>query len=244
MNIDRVTITGADDSVEPRDLIDLQVRFPFVEWGILLSARQEGSPRFPSYGWLQRLKEARAQSLNFELPLSGHLCGRWVRDLTIGHNTFRAERADVADMFDRVQLNFHGEPHSVDPYGLQRALREWEREQYVFQYDAVNDGLMSVARAGGVDAVPLFDRSGGTGVEPNAWPTPIPGLYCGYAGGLDPARLVPQLDRIAVALKGRGTAIWIDTETKVRSNDNARLDLERVFQFLWTAEQYMKAVRL
>ena len=32
-----VTITGADDSIQPSQLLDLQKEFPFVEWGILLS---------------------------------------------------------------------------------------------------------------------------------------------------------------------------------------------------------------
>ena len=31
--LDRVTITGADDSVRPTDLLELSREFPFVEWG-------------------------------------------------------------------------------------------------------------------------------------------------------------------------------------------------------------------
>lgn len=32
MNLDRVTITGADDSVSPAELVDISAEFPFVEW--------------------------------------------------------------------------------------------------------------------------------------------------------------------------------------------------------------------
>ena len=37
MKLTRVTITGADDSVEPRALAELSEAFPFVEWGLLMS---------------------------------------------------------------------------------------------------------------------------------------------------------------------------------------------------------------
>ena len=37
MTLNRVTITGADDFTEPKDLVELSEEFPFVEWAILLS---------------------------------------------------------------------------------------------------------------------------------------------------------------------------------------------------------------
>ena len=53
MILDRVTITGADDSIKATDLIPLSKRFPFVEWGILLSKNNEGSFRFPTRDWIE-----------------------------------------------------------------------------------------------------------------------------------------------------------------------------------------------
>jgi hypothetical protein len=49
--LDCVTVTGADDSVNPIDLTVHAARFPFLEFGILLSKKQIGSTRFPSLEW-------------------------------------------------------------------------------------------------------------------------------------------------------------------------------------------------
>ena len=42
MILERVTITGADHDVRPQELVDLWKEFPFVEFGILFSPRQQG----------------------------------------------------------------------------------------------------------------------------------------------------------------------------------------------------------
>ena len=38
MILDRVTITGADDSIHVEQLAELSQAYPYVEWGILVSA--------------------------------------------------------------------------------------------------------------------------------------------------------------------------------------------------------------
>lgn len=50
-----VTITGADDDVDPSALEDLSDEFPFVEWGILRSAKREG----PDYMRMKWMKDGR-----------------------------------------------------------------------------------------------------------------------------------------------------------------------------------------
>ena len=57
MNLTKVTITGADDSVRVEDLLEINERFPFVEFGILVSKRTGGQavPRFPSAEWMKGL---------------------------------------------------------------------------------------------------------------------------------------------------------------------------------------------
>lgn len=42
MIIDRVTITGADDSTDVNWMQEMQDKYPFVEWGILVSQSQMG----------------------------------------------------------------------------------------------------------------------------------------------------------------------------------------------------------
>ncbi len=51
--IKQVTVTGADDSINYYRLFELSEKYPFVEWGLLLSKNSEGYPRFPTWNWIE-----------------------------------------------------------------------------------------------------------------------------------------------------------------------------------------------
>ncbi len=252
MKLDCVTITGADDSIEPGDLQKLSRSFPFVEWGILVSANNTHRlsrqvPRFPSRAWIRELQHLSVPDHGREpsLKLSLHMCGVWVRDLLVG--CFDLEEDFIAD-FQRIQLNFHAERNRIEADGFLRKLdmlNRIERRQFIFQIDgeAGNKHLEAVYRANTpttpfIDAVPLFDISGGAGIVPSKWPPPLyPGMYHGYAGGLGPDNLREQIPLIAEAagINSDGslkTRIWIDMETNVRSNNDQQFDLNKVGEAL------------
>ena len=92
--------------------------------------------------------------------------------------------------------------------------------------------------ARGLNAVALFDHSGGKGRVPRHW-TPIPHqeVFTGYAGGLGPDNLADELKRIHDAV-GEAT-IWIDLETKVRSDDDKVFDLDKVRRCYDIARPYV-----
>lgn len=215
MNLTRVTFTGADDSIEPRELAALSREYPFVEWGILMS-RHYGTHRFPSAEWLLKLYAVSAD--NPEMHLSAHLCGQFVRELG---TLLWWSATPNAWRFDRVQLNFHGQRNTV-----QAELPN--HHQYILQADGVNDDWIKQAchRSKGI-FVPLFDQSGGAGVSPGEWPQAWPGIVCGYAGGIGPDNVVAELNRIDEVTEPKAP-IWIDMERKVRSADDARFDLKKV----------------
>jgi len=242
MRLDRVTITGADDSIAPKALLGLSEDYPFVEWGILVSKTQEGGPRFPTRLWIRELVE----SAPADMKLSLHVCGRWVRRLMVGDDELLRDvgyEAPSLTRFQRVQLNFHAERHDV-LVGEAAALflRTMPRQQIIVQMDGTaNEDLLGMLCARGVAAVPLFDTSGGAGVVPGEWPRPFPGIeYHGYAGGLGPDTLTRELPRIAEAAvfpspgenpelsRGTDARIWIDMERRVRSADDQQFDLARV----------------
>lgn len=223
MKLDRVTITGADDSISPVALLGLSGDYPFVEWGILFSMNWQGTPRYPSERWIQELLETAPPKV------SAHLCGRWVREVVLeGKFTWAEYFPSVAPRCHRVQLNFHGEfhrAHATFPTLLDRLTTI----QFILQCDGVNDATakhLSLARR----AVPLFDTSGGGGLSPQEWPAAWPDVYCGYAGGLGPDNLERELERIAVAA-GDAT-VWIDMERKVRSVNDRQFDLDKVADIL------------
>jgi hypothetical protein len=237
MILDRVTVTGADDSIRPSDLIKLSNRFPFVEWGILLSRSQEGAPRFPSTRWIEQLGDLAADDrLAQPLRLSGHLCGQWVRALCRGSNRFVTERPALAQMFQRVQLNFHGDQHDVDEDAMADALKDWGRGEYILQMDGVNNLLLGALWSQRVVAAPLFDTSGGAGREPDQWPAPL-APYCGYAGGLRPNEVSRQYRRIELA--AGASRVWTDIETHVFSDDGRQFDLAKVEEYLVNTELWV-----
>lgn len=219
MKLDRVTITGADDGTRPQDLVALSAEFPFVEWGILLSLSQEGGPRFPDSAWLGRLVESFTPRLaTTPVRLSLHVCGRWVRSMLAGANPVHERYPQLWNLAQRVQLNFHGQPHEYDPVGFFSLLRKWPEKQFIFQLDGVNHRIFEAALAlADANVAPLFDLSGGAGKLPGHWPLANTGAaYHGYAGGLGPELVVGQLTLIGEAA-GSGR-IWIDMEGRVRTD--------------------------
>lgn len=247
MRLDRVTITGADNSVRPLDLARLTDTHPFVEWGILVSRSQTDAngPRWPSRAWisdLQALKIQRAGTDEHPIKLALHVCGRWVRELLMGEN---AVPLDLLEAFDRVQLNFHADGSPANYRLLREALPSLGERQIIFQIDGAMgkrhlQEMWRLDPEGELDLVPLFDVSHGRGVLPESWPSPIaPGVYHGYAGGLGPVGLTAQLDHIDRA--AGSSRVWVDMETNVRSHDDRTFDLEKVRLVLEAAQHHIAA---
>jgi len=241
MKIDRVTLTGADDSIDPKALFRIAEKFPFVEWGILLSnTANKGDiwkPRFPTEEWLRELESTMLLDEQ-RLRLSGHICGRWVRQVCKGNwEEIFEELGDIGKLFQRFQLNFHCYLDKIDEVPFLKMLNSFEDTQFIFQLKDVNAEILDIARSNGIDAVPFFDLSGGAGVLPEEWPE-ARDFYCGYAGGLSPDNLTEQLALIEKSVGDR--TIWIDAETHVRSEDNKVFDLEKVEAFLEIAKRYVE----
>lgn len=230
-----VTVTGADDSMQPKDLISVANDYPFVEFGILLSKKQQGGKRFPSQDWLEELYISWRQE---KFALSGHLCGEWVRDLCLGKPSFFKDCGYIWKMFSRLQLNFHAEPHIVRDKEFSEVFREYlPNVPIIFQMDGMNEKIFySVEARWGIQAFPLFDSSGGEGLLPKEWPVQPFNQYCGYAGGLSPDNLQREMEKISEVAPG---PIWIDAETLLRSENDMVFDLEKVRRFLKMASPWV-----
>lgn len=242
MLLDRVTITGADDSIDPKDLVQISKDFPFVEWGILFSKNNLGTARYPSKTWQQSLCEVLRKD---KLNLSAHLCGRWVRDFVLeGHFSFVLDQHRLLwSFFKRIQLNFHAHHHPANKNFINALTARPADKEYIFQLDGVNDMLFKSTLdtlktyPKPPSVVPLFDTSGGAGILPNRWPSPIGDVYNGYAGGLGPDNLEEQIKTIEKA--AGNSRIWIDMETRVRSDDDRQFDLEKVKTCLKIAQPFV-----
>jgi hypothetical protein len=240
MILDRVTITGADVSIEPLVLAEASKEYPFVEWGILFGTAM-GGPRFPTHQWVKDLVQVKAQ--NKDMKLSAHLCGRFVRDIVLeGSLSFKSIYPQFWEIFDRIQLNFHGRWHKASE-GFMKLLPQFKGKQLIFQIDGVNDSTWWSSKAYG-DCVPFFDASHGAGISPEEWPKPYPGAYNGYSGGLGPDNLATEIPKILKLASGPSEAAddkhcWVDMETKVRSKDDTQFRLDKVRACLSAAAPFI-----
>ena len=224
MKLKFVTMTGADDSINSNELLAISKDFPFVEWGILLGKNPR--IRFPSLNWITKLFQLND---NYNLNLSGHYCGNICKDIInnkdIQHGLFFNE-------FQRIQLNFS--PYDVSLDLIQELKSE---NQFIFQIGKKDKSeLIQEALKQKTNFGVLFDQSGGIGKSPETWPEPILNVFCGYAGGLGPDNLKEELDKISQVSGNK--EIWIDAETKIRSDDNNLFDLNKVRKFLEIAADY------
>lgn len=222
-----VTITGADDSTNIHHLIALSQRYRFVEWGILVSEKQEATPRFPSRAWINKFDMV-ARDFG-RVNVSTHLCGKWVRQLLKGELNWD-HVPTVARLGQRVQINTHAEAHESATGMAENMLAvsgsASNTKRFIFQWDGINGHNAMAAMSMGVNAAILFDASGGAGLLPEAWPRALSGIPCGYAGGLGPDNVVEQVNLIAKA--SRGEQFWIDMERRVRTPDDSALDMAAV----------------
>jgi hypothetical protein len=223
MKLRLVTATGADDSTQATDLIRISNDYPFVEWGLLISKSSAGNQRFPSNKWLE-------SELPCILPanVSGHICGQWVRDLCEGKDNFFKE-FEFIDFFNRFQLNFHSLRDECDVKKLETVLNKFEGKQIVFQLDGKHDYIYKALAPFHPNIIPLHDVSGGNGISPEKWNEPI-GDFTGYAGGISPANIRLVLSDLLKIVGNHN--IWIDAESKLRSDDNQIFDIRKVRHYL------------
>lgn len=267
MNLQGVTITGADDEVPQWELYDISKEHPFVEWAILASKSSEGKPRYPSRKWQTELQDIHHKNWPIEVVggsstsffnLALHICGRWIKDLLVGNVTIPDE---YIPEYARIQFNFRAKEVKYDISKFVNAVKklgnskenpliEKHARYYIFQLDENNQNACfeECLEYGGnsiapVDIFPLFDGSGGTGITPKYWPKPI------YSWRTSPyfiphgyaGGLGPHnLEEQLVLIEeaSNDTPIWIDMESGVRTDN--KFDLEKVVKCLQICKPFIK----
>lgn len=236
MKISKVTLTGADNSISPSDLIPVSKRFPFVEWGILLSKKRSspggpGGTRFPEHIWLEFLA---SENHRFSpMQLSGHLCGDWVNEALMGNWGFVGMLPSLFwKQLKRIQINTHGVYHPCDIPALIQKIKMFPDKEFIFQWDNKNTSMILQVAEYCKNVSVLFDLSHGAGILPKEWPVPVEKMKCGYAGGLSPENVKESIDKISE--KVGDAEIWIDMETHIRSEQDALFDLDKCCSVLET----------
>lgn len=237
--LDKVTVTGADDTIDPGSVIRISLAYPFAEFGLLMHASDKGSSRFPSRKWIVALL---AQSTGVPLQLSAHLCGEPVKTF-LQSGVLPSLVSDK--LFKRVQINTHAIPHYINYPAVLCCLHENADKEFIFQYDGVNNDFVEDLHShnkdsgfGPANASALFDLSHGAGELPKSWPAKISGIRCGYAGGLSPENVRHQIQLIEPNV-ANSNSTWIDAETHLRNPKGGFFDMERVIDFLKNSEDFV-----
>jgi len=239
MGLKVVTITGADDNVNPEELSKLSEEFPFVEWGILFSRKRHGTPRYPTKEWIRSLEFQKSR-------FCAHLCGAYARELmsVVGSQenpNWVDEFFDINVNFSRIQLNLGTEGALTAPEKLLWNLSNWVGEGIIFQVGDPPTAAKALQHEKELNRDGakwqyhiLFDPSGGRGQRPTEWPQATWRPF-GYSGGLSANNIKEEFPKIRAAASGR--SYWVDTESGVRTDD--QFDLEKVRVFLNTIHEML-----
>lgn len=102
LNLRVMGFCGADDSVHAEHMQLLSIHYPWIEWGVLFRPDLEGTPRYATAAWVDKLCKINADT-GGTMRLAGHLCGSRCQEVLDGDATFVKELA--AKGFGRVQVN-------------------------------------------------------------------------------------------------------------------------------------------
>lgn len=227
MNLRHITFTGVDAKTDFNALVDIQKKYPIVEFGILTSYHwNENGNRYlePRLTDLLRYKK---------LNLSLHICGRAAHDASRGmwDNIDLLMNCNL-DIFRRVQLNISNRKDNL-PYCW---MASTENQEVIIQQRNVHeiDVFKQTVELWHEPFSVLLDASGGRGID-----TPVEilnGNYkVGYAGGFNPDNVGEKLSYLMDNVNGD---FWIDMESGVRTND--WFDLEKVVKVLEICEPIIK----
>lgn len=220
MKIDRLTITGPDDTTSPEDLARLSAKYPFIEWGILFSLNTE-RPRYPTTSQIEAFVKA-------DIPLSAHFCGWFPRSVLQDGNYELITK--LPPQFKRVQLNYNFKNSAG--YNIPKLLeyvKAHPERSIILQNNKSNKStIMPLVE----EDLPsnlhiLYDASGGWGKEIERIDATVGKQYTGYAGGLK----VDNIERICkmIVEDAEDATVWIDLESGAR-DENDRFDLHKVEQ--------------
>ena len=230
----RVTFTGLDAGLQHsfndrQTLFRLQKKYPFVEFGVLLSESRQGKERrYPDYTffyWLEEIKD----KYNIALHLSLHLCGSLaVRVLDKGFGELPSAVYRRLHLFRRIQFNIATVDDLPDRMSLMIDGRAGTTiEEFILQL-LPGDGakhIWSRVKSNRPVSV-LYDASGGTGRVSPFHVHPYGDLFkAGFAGGINADNVV---DRFREALSCcTDDDFWIDMESGVRDSLD-QFDVRRV----------------
>lgn len=220
MNNFKCTFTGVDEFSSLDSIKTISKKYPFVEWGVLLSTSENrafNGHRYPGVEWLtNNLPTLGRIAKETGCSIALHVCGGETKKL------LRQEESSVAlkliGYVNRVQINFaYKEPQIQE---LKSLCQKFSDKIFITQHNHKNADLYLKVKSPNHQV--LFDASGGRGIDCEVWVQPLDGKVCGYAGGLGLDNIKNQFEKIKAVAKN---VFWIDMEGKIRVDDKLNLEI-------------------
>jgi hypothetical protein len=249
MKLRMVTFTGADESVNPRELLNEVVYpYPYVELGLLVSPKHtlKGGEQCPSLAWIDSLNDE-IQNFpydNLRCCLALHVCSDWCRDFVQGGDRLLNVMQERINYFGRIQLNFKASDSNPNPMAFAQQLKKLRNKpEVIVQVLDENIEFAYALKQLWPRTSVLFDESRGKGVLPKNRRTPLNGLVCGYAGGIGPDNILSEIGKIQQAVPQDYDETWIDMQGKVRSEDKKCFEIRKIIPCLEQAKPFMKQIK-
>jgi len=245
MKLEKITISGANEHTDIKELSDLLYRYPKAEIGIQVSDKKASydSKRyewfFALHNYVLRLK----QNINVAL----HINPGWVEKVCEGYmpiellKMMTLKNSDGSLFVKRLQLNFLiGREPAPDMDKLYWVINSFNSRRFIFTYNDANRNFIRkyYQRYGNCFDL-LVDSSHGEGKTPEKWePVIFPDVFQSYSGGLSPDNIEQALDSIA-AVNRTDIGIGIDAEGKLKGDDG-HLSLEKAEAYLEKASRWCR----
>ena len=205
----KISFTGIDKNTNVDKLVELQTKYPEIEFGFLVSTANTNmntNNRYPSLITLQKLK-------NKGLNLALHVCGKLARNVakTGSLDEVKEFMGPYFDMFSRIQLNLVGSTVTTlvtETYDKQIIIQtNLDEPRSNATYQAYIDAKLD-------NIVFLSDKSGGHGIvgEFDYFDTD----YQGFAGGINPDNVLTIKEETDILWEKN---YWLDMESGVRTDD-------------------------
>lgn len=216
-SLSSVTLVGADNTTDPRELAELRRGNPRVEWGIKWHPEREGMPQHPDRSWINKLFRQSPEGAK-----ALHVFGWGVTQFVTGDGNVLS----LASQFNRLQLHFRASEATFEPDQLDKAIRAFGKP-VITVHNRDNARFTEAITA--PNHLVLIDNSEGADSLPRQWQEPVAGKKCGYVGGLSAENVTYEVPRLLKAAEGH--RIWAQVGAGV-ANNHGEFDAGRARQLL------------
>lgn len=259
-HLKQVTFTGVDNWTDISRMKEIQRKYPWIEFAILVSKNNTASGEVNRYPSIDKIREILESTEDFQ-SIALHFCGEAARKAAQTDNPMYILSAlndkEVKELMKfrvrRVQLNLTKMSGAVKPVNKENykdrpvfwnIIIPLKMETEMYFYSMRESYIHAWQGNFGKIMQGFQDNSGGRGIRESKWMAPMLSFF-GYAGGISEDNVLEVIDEIEEARKKlpRDYFYWIDMESSLR-DENDHFDLDTVERVCEKLNPYIKYIDL